>query len=73
MTKTTVTAMERDEDDGDWSEVSELQEIDPGQLQSYRDQNGNTEKRSFGKGETLFKMYICSKQYNNKQLHLWSY
>ncbi|XP_008323532.1 cilium assembly protein DZIP1 isoform X2 [Cynoglossus semilaevis] len=49
VTKTTVTAMERDEDDGDWSEVSELQEIDPGQLQSYRDQNGNTEKRSFGK------------------------
>eukprot|EP00064_Thunnus_orientalis_P009635 superscaffoldBa00001238_g9660 len=53
VTKTTVTKMESDDDDDDdddeWSEVSELQEIDPRQLQSYKDQNGNVDKRNFGK------------------------
>ncbi|XP_053170451.1 cilium assembly protein DZIP1 [Scomber japonicus] len=52
VTKTTVTKMESDDDkddDDDWSEVSELQEIDPKQLQSFKDQNGNVEKRNFGK------------------------
>lgn len=49
-TKTVVTKIESDEDD-DWSDVSELQEIDPKQLQTHKDQNGNVEKRSFGKGQ----------------------
>ncbi|KAM9334295.1 cilium assembly protein DZIP1 isoform 2-T2 [Symphorus nematophorus] len=49
VTKTVVTKMESDEDEDDWSEVSELQEIDPRQLQSQKDQNGNVEKRNFGK------------------------
>ncbi|XP_023285632.1 zinc finger protein Dzip1-like isoform X1 [Seriola lalandi dorsalis] len=47
VTKTAVSKMESDEDE--WSEVSELQEIDPKQLQGYRDQNGNVDKRNFGK------------------------
>ncbi|CAK6978685.1 cilium assembly protein DZIP1 [Scomber scombrus] len=52
VTKTTVTKMESDDDGDDyddWSEVSEMQEIDPRQLQSFKDQNGNVEKRNFGK------------------------
>ncbi|XP_037617986.1 zinc finger protein Dzip1 isoform X2 [Sebastes umbrosus] len=49
-TKTAVKQMESDEEDEDeWSEVSELQEINPKSLQNYRDQNGNVEKRNFGK------------------------
>ncbi|XP_070814009.1 cilium assembly protein DZIP1 isoform X2 [Chaetodon trifascialis] len=47
--KTSVTKMESDEEEDEWSEVSELQEIDPRQLQSRKDQNGNVDKRSFGK------------------------
>lgn len=65
MTKTTVTKIESDDDkddDDDWSEVSELQEIDPRQLQSFKDQNGNVEKRNFGKGKlSVFK--TANKQY----------
>lgn len=65
VTKTTVTKMESDNDDDDddeWSEVSELQEIDPRQLQSYKDQNGNVDKRNFGKGKlSIFK--TASKQF----------
>ncbi|TKS66214.1 Zinc finger protein [Collichthys lucidus] len=49
VTKTTVTKMESKEEEDDWSDVSELQEIDPKQLQSHKDQNGNVEKRNFGK------------------------
>lgn len=48
MTKTAVTKIESDEED-EWSDVSELQEIDPKRLQSFKDQNGNVEKRNFGK------------------------
>ncbi|XP_042369266.1 zinc finger protein Dzip1 isoform X2 [Plectropomus leopardus] len=48
VTKTAVTKIDSDEDD-EWSEVSELQEIDPKRLQSHKDQNGNLEKKSFGK------------------------
>ena len=61
VTKTAVKKMESDDDDDDddeeddddkeeWSEVSELQEIDSKQLQGFRDQNGNVEKRSLKKG-----------------------
>lgn len=50
VTKTAVAKIESDDDD-EWSEVSELQEIDPRQLQSHRDQNGNVDKRSLGKGK----------------------
>ncbi|KAK9524089.1 hypothetical protein VZT92_017956 [Zoarces viviparus] len=47
-TATAVAKLESDEDE--WSEVSELQEIvDPKRLQSFKDQNGNVDKRSFGK------------------------
>lgn len=52
VTKTAVTKMESDEEEEDeWSEVSELLEIDPRQLQSHKDQNGNVDKRNFGKGK----------------------
>lgn len=53
VTKTAVSKMEsdEDEDEDDWSEVSELQEIDPRQLQGYKDQNGNVDKKNFGKGK----------------------
>ncbi|XP_070712062.1 cilium assembly protein DZIP1 [Pempheris klunzingeri] len=52
VTKTAVTKIEseeEEEDEDEWSEVSELQEIDPRQLQSHKDQNGNVDKRNFGK------------------------
>lgn len=44
-----ITDMESEEED-DWSDVSELQEIDPKRFQNNRDQNSNVDKRSFGKG-----------------------
>lgn len=53
VTKTAVTNMS-DDDEDEWSEVSELQEIDPRQLQGYKDQNGNVDKRNFGKGKLSF-------------------
>ncbi|KAF3857369.1 hypothetical protein F7725_009228 [Dissostichus mawsoni] len=40
VTKTTVAKIESDEED-EWSDVSELQEIEPKRLQSFKDQNGN--------------------------------
>lgn len=49
VTKTTVTKVESDDED-EWSEDSELQDIDFRQLQSYKDQNSNVDKRNFGKG-----------------------
>ncbi|XP_060888515.1 cilium assembly protein DZIP1 isoform X4 [Labrus mixtus] len=50
VTKTVVSKIESDVEDfdEDWSDVSELQEIDPGRLQSHKDQNGNMDKKSFG-------------------------
>lgn len=51
---TTVTKIdsEDDEDDDIWSDDgSELHEIDVKQLQSYKDQNGNVDKRNYGKGK----------------------
>ncbi|XP_034462376.1 zinc finger protein Dzip1 isoform X3 [Hippoglossus hippoglossus] len=62
VTKTAVKKMESDDDDDDdeddddkeeWSEVSELQEIDSKQLQGYRDQNGNVDKRNFKKDKKI--------------------
>lgn len=44
-TKTAVTQIESDEEEDDWSDVSELEEIDPKRLQSYKDQNGNMDTR----------------------------
>ncbi|XP_058479046.1 cilium assembly protein DZIP1 isoform X1 [Solea solea] len=49
VTKTAITKIDSGDDDTEWSEVSELHEIDPRQLQSYTDQNGNMDKRNFGK------------------------
>ncbi|XP_008276240.1 cilium assembly protein DZIP1 isoform X2 [Stegastes partitus] len=49
VTKTAVTKMESDDEGDGWSEVSELQEIDPRQLQNYKDQNGNVDKRNHSK------------------------
>ncbi|XP_026157950.1 cilium assembly protein DZIP1 isoform X2 [Mastacembelus armatus] len=45
-TKTTVRKKESDDDEDEWSEVSELLEIDPRQLQSYNDQNSNVHKKN---------------------------
>lgn len=54
-TKLAVTKVEsEEEEDDDWSDVSELQEIDPRQLQSNKDQNSNVNKKSFGKGTLIF-------------------
>lgn len=49
VTKTAVSKMDSEEEDEDWSDISELQEIDPNRLQGFKDQNGNVEKKSFGK------------------------
>ncbi|KAL3999286.1 cytochrome b [Sarotherodon galilaeus] len=46
VTKTAVTKLKSDEEEDDWSEVSEQQETD---LQNYKDQNGNVEKKNHGK------------------------
>lgn len=58
VTKTAVSKMESDEDEDDWSEVSELQEIDPRQLQGYKDQNGNVDKKNFGKGKLESLLFV---------------
>ncbi|XP_061571890.1 cilium assembly protein DZIP1 [Cololabis saira] len=55
VTRTAVTKMESEEED-DWSDVSELQEIDPKQLQGYKDQNGNVDKRNHEKENTISNM-----------------
>uniref|UniRef100_A0A1A7X5T5 DAZ interacting protein 1 n=1 Tax=Iconisemion striatum TaxID=60296 RepID=A0A1A7X5T5_9TELE len=47
--QTAVTKMESEEEEDDWSDVSELQEIDPKQMQGFKDQNGNIPKKSFDK------------------------
>lgn len=46
----TNLAESESEEEDDWSDVSELQEIDPKRFQNNRDQNSNVDKRSFGKG-----------------------
>ncbi|KAF7214819.1 cilium assembly protein DZIP1 isoform X1 [Nothobranchius furzeri] len=43
--QTAVTKMESEEEDDDWSDVSELQEIDPKQMQGFKDLNGNMNKK----------------------------
>lgn len=50
VTRTAVAKLSSD-DEEDWSDVSELQEIDSRQFQSSKDQNGNVENRSFTKGK----------------------
>ncbi|XP_055021536.1 cilium assembly protein DZIP1 [Boleophthalmus pectinirostris] len=55
VTKTTVMKIDS-EDEETWSEVSELQEIDPKGLQSFKDQNGNVERKSFGKENKISEM-----------------
>lgn len=65
VTKTAVTKMESDEEEDEWSDVSELQEIDPRQLQSHKDQNGNVDKRNFGKGK-LTSLQTASSQHTFK-------
>lgn len=50
VTKTVVTQLASD-DEEDWSDVSELEEVNSRQFQSSKDQNGNVENRPFGKGE----------------------
>lgn len=52
VTRTVVTKLESDDDEEeDWSDVSELQEVDSKRFQSTSDQNGNVDNRSFVKGE----------------------
>lgn len=54
-TKLVMAKMQsEEEEDDDWSDVSELQEIDLRQLQSNKDQNSNVDKKSFGKGTLIF-------------------
>lgn len=43
--------MVSEEDEDDWSDVSELQEIDLKQLQTFKDQNGNINKKTSEKGQ----------------------
>ncbi|XP_059906771.1 LOW QUALITY PROTEIN: cilium assembly protein DZIP1 [Gadus macrocephalus] len=47
-----------DSDDDDWSEVSELQEIDPKRLQSYEDRNGSADKRPAVKQATVRELAV---------------
>ncbi|XP_074520972.1 cilium assembly protein DZIP1 isoform X2 [Halichoeres trimaculatus] len=49
VTKTAVTKVESDDEDDDWSDVSELQEINQGPPRGHKDQNGNVERKVFGK------------------------
>eukprot|EP00066_Takifugu_rubripes_P015263 XP_011604529.1 PREDICTED: zinc finger protein DZIP1 isoform X1 [Takifugu rubripes] len=49
LTKTVVTQLASDDEEEDWSDVSELEEVDSRQFQSSKDQNGNVENRPFGK------------------------
>lgn len=48
LTRTAVTKIESDEED-EWSDVSELLEIDPKTLLGHKDQNGNVDKRGHNK------------------------
>lgn len=50
VTKAADTKMQSDEEEDGWADVGELQEIDLSQLRSHKDQNGNVDKRNFGKG-----------------------
>lgn len=43
-TRQAVTKMESEDDEEDWSDVSELVEINPRQLNGFKDQNGNIDK-----------------------------
>ncbi|XP_072317928.1 cilium assembly protein DZIP1 isoform X3 [Eucyclogobius newberryi] len=62
VTKTTVTQM--DSEDENWSEVSE---IFPKEQQSFKDQNGNVEKKSFGKENKISEMgKIIEKQFTDR-------
>ncbi|CAG04951.1 unnamed protein product [Tetraodon nigroviridis] len=49
VTRTVVTKLASDDEEEDWSDVSELQEIDSRQFHSSKDQNGNVDNRSFPK------------------------
>ncbi|TNM94188.1 hypothetical protein fugu_002364 [Takifugu bimaculatus] len=49
FTQTVVTQLASDDEEEDWSDVSELEEVDSRQFQSSKDQNGNVENRPFGK------------------------
>lgn len=51
LTRTVVTKLASDDEEEDWSDISELQEINPTQFPSSKDQNGNVENRSFAKGK----------------------
>lgn len=51
VTKTAVTKLASDDEEEDWSDVSELEEVDSRQFQSSKDQNGNVQNRTFGKGK----------------------
>lgn len=51
VTRTVVTKLASDDEEEDWSDVSELQEIDSRQFHSSKDQNGNVDNRSFPKGK----------------------
>lgn len=65
VTKTVVTQLASDDEEEDWSDVSELEEVHSRQFQSSKDQNGNVENRPFGKGKfyspylkKLFMIYV---------------
>lgn len=51
VTRTVVTKLASDDEEDDWSDVSELQEINSRQFQSSKDQNGNVDNRSVVKGK----------------------
>lgn len=58
VTKATVTKLASEDEEEDWSDVSELEEIDSRQFQSSKDQNGNVENRNFGKGKLCSAYFI---------------
>ncbi|XP_037552678.1 zinc finger protein Dzip1 [Nematolebias whitei] len=69
VTRTEVTKVESDEDDDDWSDVSELQEIAPKQLQGFQDQNGNINKKNYGKDIIISDMVTkFEKQFTEREV-----
>ncbi|XP_013866198.1 zinc finger protein Dzip1 [Austrofundulus limnaeus] len=48
--------MVSEEDEDDWSDVSELQEIEPKQLQAFKDQNGNINKKNSEKDTRIMEL-----------------
>ncbi|KAM4710960.1 cilium assembly protein DZIP1 isoform 2-T10 [Anableps anableps] len=52
-TRHAATKMESEEDEDEWSDVSDMVEIDPRQLHGFKDQNGNIDKGNPSKDKVI--------------------